>query len=76
MILALCDGGEVKEGYELLKQVLRQGLDPGHVVYAKLISGLCQIENYACMSKILHTMIERNHLSNILYIPGDYKGAV
>lgn len=65
LIQALCDGGEVSEGYELLKQVLRQGLDPGHDVYAKLISGFCQIGNYACMSEILHTMIAWNHLPNI-----------
>ncbi|KAL1188570.1 Pentatricopeptide repeat-containing protein [Cardamine amara subsp. amara] len=65
LIQALCDGGEVLESYELLKQGLKQGLDPGHDVYAKLISGFCQIGNYTCMSEILHTMIAWNHLPNI-----------
>lgn len=65
LIQALCDGGEVSEGYELLKKVLKQGLDPGHVVYAKLISGFCKIGNYACMSEILHTMIAWNHSPSI-----------
>ncbi|KAG2300160.1 hypothetical protein Bca4012_011755 [Brassica carinata] len=65
LIQALCDGGEVSEGYELLKKVLRQGLDPGHAVYARLISGFCEIGNYACMSEILHTMIAWNHLPSI-----------
>lgn len=65
LIQALCDGGEVSEGYELLKKVLRQGLDPGHGVYTKLISAFCEIGNYACMSEILHTMIAWNHLPSI-----------
>ncbi|KAG7555769.1 Pentatricopeptide repeat [Arabidopsis suecica] len=65
LIQALCDGGEVSEGYELLKQGLKQGLDPGHDVYAKLISGFCEIGNYVCMSEILHTMIAWNHFPSI-----------
>ncbi|XP_024011769.1 pentatricopeptide repeat-containing protein At5g18950 isoform X1 [Eutrema salsugineum] len=65
LIQALCEGGDVSEGYELLRKVLRQGLDPGHAVYAKLISGFCQIGNYACMSEILHTMIAWNHFPSI-----------
>lgn len=65
LIQALCDGGEVSEGYELLKQGLKQGLHPGHNVYAKLISVFFKIGNYACMSEILHTMIAWNHFPNI-----------
>ncbi|KAF8094556.1 hypothetical protein N665_0359s0001 [Sinapis alba] len=65
LIHALCDGGEVSEGYELLKKVLRQGLDPGHAVYARLVSSFCKIGNYACMSEILHTMIAWNHFPSI-----------
>ncbi|KAJ4908176.1 Pentatricopeptide repeat-containing protein [Raphanus sativus] len=52
----------VSEAYELLKKVLKQGLGPGHAVYAQLISGFCKIGNYACMSEILHTMIAWNQL--------------
>ncbi|CAN8255884.1 unnamed protein product [Cochlearia groenlandica] len=65
LIQALCDGGEVSEGYELMKKGLKQGLDPGYAVYAKLISGFCKVENYACMSEILHTMIASNHLPDL-----------
>ncbi|CAN6975239.1 hypothetical protein Bca4012_000699 [Brassica carinata] len=38
LIRALCEGGEVSQAYELLKKVLKQGLDPGHAVYPQLIS--------------------------------------
>ncbi|EOA22563.1 hypothetical protein CARUB_v10003224mg [Capsella rubella] len=65
LILALCDAGEVSEGYELLRQGLKQGLDPGHDVYGKLISGFCKIGKYSCMSEILHTMIAWNHFPSI-----------
>ncbi|KAG2333703.1 hypothetical protein Bca52824_004883 [Brassica carinata] len=65
LIQALCECGEVSEAYELLKKVLKQGLDPGHAVYAQLISGFCKVGNYACMSEILHTMIAWNHLPSV-----------
>uniref|UniRef100_A0A1J3HQS5 Pentatricopeptide repeat-containing protein n=1 Tax=Noccaea caerulescens TaxID=107243 RepID=A0A1J3HQS5_NOCCA len=65
LIQALCDGGEVSEGYELMKKVLKQGYDPGHVVYEKLISAFCKIENYASMSEILHTMIAWNRFPSL-----------
>ncbi|CAA7061934.1 unnamed protein product [Microthlaspi erraticum] len=65
LIQALCDSGEVSQGYELMKKVLRQGLDPGHFVYEKLISAFCKIEKYASMSEILHTMIAWKHFPSL-----------
>ncbi|KAL9279940.1 unnamed protein product [Arabidopsis thaliana] len=74
LIQALCDGGDVSEGYELLKQGLKQGLDPGQYVYAKLISGFCEIGNYACMSEVLHTMIAWNHFPSMYIYQKIIKG--
>ncbi|KAF8087966.1 hypothetical protein N665_0558s0017 [Sinapis alba] len=74
LIQALCNGGEVSQGYELLKKVLKQGHDPGHAVYAQLISGFCKIGNYASMSEILHTMIAWNHSPSVYTFQEVIKG--
>ncbi|KAJ4722325.1 Pentatricopeptide repeat-containing protein [Melia azedarach] len=60
LIQAFCKDGKVSRGYELLRQVLDDGLDPGNVAFNKLISGFCREKNYGRVSELLRTMVARN----------------
>ncbi|KAF5752320.1 pentatricopeptide repeat-containing protein [Tripterygium wilfordii] len=60
LIQACCCNDELLKGYELLRQVLEDGLDPGNVAFNKLISGFCKKNNLTAVSELLHTMIARN----------------
>ncbi|GAV72844.1 PPR domain-containing protein/PPR_2 domain-containing protein/PPR_3 domain-containing protein, partial [Cephalotus follicularis] len=60
LIRAFCDDGNVSKGYELFRQILEDGLDPGNVAFNKLINGFCKERNYGRVSELLHTMIAKN----------------
>ncbi|KAH0983037.1 hypothetical protein GBA52_010214 [Prunus armeniaca] len=52
----------VLEGYELLQQVLIDGLVPESAAFNKLISGFCKEKQYTRVSKLLHTLIAKNRV--------------
>ncbi|KAJ0034835.1 hypothetical protein Pint_24948 [Pistacia integerrima] len=60
LIQAFCNDGKLCKGYQLLRQVLEEGLEPGNVAFNKLISGFCKKRNYGRVSELLHTMVARN----------------
>ncbi|KAM2846080.1 hypothetical protein COP1_028449 [Malus domestica] len=60
LIQALCVDNNVLKGYELLRQVLVDGLVPGNAAFNKLISGFCKVKNYNRVSELLHIMISKN----------------
>ncbi|KAI5337946.1 PREDICTED: pentatricopeptide repeat-containing [Prunus dulcis] len=58
----------VLEGYELLRQVLIDGLVPESAAFNKLISGFCKEKQYTRVSKLLHTLIAKNRVpDNYMY---------
>ncbi|KAK6254628.1 hypothetical protein SCA6_015933 [Theobroma cacao] len=65
LIQAFCNDGNASKGYELLRQVLEDGLVPDNVVFNKLIAGFCKTRNYGRVSELLHTMIARNRALDI-----------
>ncbi|XP_034209833.1 pentatricopeptide repeat-containing protein At5g18950-like [Prunus dulcis] len=62
LIQAFCADNRVSEGYELLRQVLVNGLVPENAVFNKLISGFCKEKQYTRVSELLHTMIAKNRV--------------
>ncbi|KAM3755306.1 hypothetical protein ACB098_02G030900 [Castanea mollissima] len=60
LIRAFCEDNKVSKGYELLRQVLEDGLDPGNAAFNDLISGFCKERQYSKVSELLHTMIAKN----------------
>lgn len=60
LIQAFCNDGKVTEGYELLRQVLEDGLVPENTAFNKLISRFCEKKNFGRVSELLHTMVARN----------------
>lgn len=65
LIQAFCEDGKSSEGYELLQQVLEDGLEPGNVTFNKLIAAFCKERKYTRVSEILHRMIARNQTPDI-----------
>ncbi|KAG2727355.1 hypothetical protein I3760_01G153500 [Carya illinoinensis] len=65
LIQAFCDDGKVSKGYELLRQILEDGFDPGSATFNRLISGFCKERQYDNVSELLHTMIAKNHAPTI-----------
>lgn len=65
LIRAFCDDNQVSKGYELLRQVLEDGLDPGNAAFNRLISGFCKERKYTKVSELLHTMIAKNRAPDI-----------
>ncbi|XVF66352.1 hypothetical protein PTKIN_Ptkin10aG0028400 [Pterospermum kingtungense] len=57
LIQAFCNDGNASKGYELLQQILEDGLVPDTVAFHKLIAAFCKTRNYARVSELLHTMI-------------------
>lgn len=60
LIRVFCEDNKVSKGYELLRQVLEDGLDPGNAAFNELISRFCKERQYTKVSKLLHTMIAKN----------------
>ncbi|PQM38207.1 pentatricopeptide repeat-containing protein [Prunus yedoensis var. nudiflora] len=60
LIQAFCADNRVSEGYELLRQVLVNGLVPENAAFNTLISGFCKEKQYTRVSELLHTMIAKN----------------
>ncbi|CAN1844942.1 Pentatricopeptide repeat-containing protein At5g18950 [Linum perenne] len=60
LIEAFVKDGEVGKGYELLKQVLRDGLCPRNASFNKLISEFSKRGDYDIVSELLHAMIASN----------------
>ena len=60
LIRAFCEDNKVSKGYELLRQVLEDGLDPANAAFNELISGFCKERQYGKVSELLHTMIAKN----------------
>ncbi|XP_034209836.1 uncharacterized protein LOC117623092 [Prunus dulcis] len=66
--LKYCGSMWVLEGYELLRQVLIDGLVPESAAFNKLISGFCKEKQYTRVSKLLHTLIAKNRVpDNYMY---------
>ncbi|KAL1366966.1 hypothetical protein HN51_021014 [Arachis hypogaea] len=59
LVKALCVEGKVSKGYELLRQVLGNGLSPDNTVFNTLIRGFCKNGEYDRVSEILHIMIAK-----------------
>ncbi|KAE9599028.1 hypothetical protein Lal_00043869 [Lupinus albus] len=59
LIKAFCAENNVSKGYELLREVLDNGLCPDNSVFNVLIGGFCKERQYARVSELLHTMIEK-----------------
>lgn len=60
LIMAFCAENKVLKGYELLRELLDNGLHPDNVVFNALIRGFCKERRYARVSEILHIMIAKN----------------
>lgn len=61
LIRAFCDEKQVFRGYELLRQVLEDGLLPVEKAsFNKLISDFIKERNFGRVSELLHMMIETN----------------
>ncbi|KAK7245756.1 hypothetical protein RIF29_40605 [Crotalaria pallida] len=60
LIKAFCAENNVSKGYELLREVLDNGLCPDNLVFNALISGFCKERQYGRVSELLHIMIEKN----------------
>ncbi|KAM3707492.1 hypothetical protein ACJW31_02G028900 [Castanea mollissima] len=58
--VAFCEDNKVSKGYELLRQVLEDRLDPANAAFNELISGFCKERQYSKVSELLHTMIAKN----------------
>ncbi|XP_054806955.1 pentatricopeptide repeat-containing protein At5g18950-like [Prosopis cineraria] len=65
LIQAYCDDNKVSEGYQLLRQILEDGLCPDNVVFNTLISGFCKDEQHARVSELLHIMIAKGRSPDI-----------
>ncbi|EEF45424.1 pentatricopeptide repeat-containing protein, putative [Ricinus communis] len=52
--------GQVLKGYELLREVLENGLVPRNVAFNALISGFCEQRNFSRVSELLHIIIAKN----------------
>lgn len=59
LIMAFCAEYKVLKGYELLKELLENGLCPDNVVFNELIRGFCKEGQYDRVSEILHIMIAK-----------------
>ncbi|XP_061347912.1 pentatricopeptide repeat-containing protein At5g18950 [Gastrolobium bilobum] len=59
LIKAFCAENNFVKGYELLGQVLENGLCPDKTVFNVLITGFCKEGQYARVSEILHIMIAK-----------------
>ncbi|KAK7348978.1 hypothetical protein VNO80_23780 [Phaseolus coccineus] len=59
LIMAFCAENKVLKGYELLRELLENGLHPDNVVFTALIRGFCKERQYARVSEILHIMIAK-----------------
>ncbi|KAJ9182021.1 hypothetical protein P3X46_006058 [Hevea brasiliensis] len=60
LIRAFCYDGKFMKGYQLLRQVLEEGLVPRNIAFNALISGFCKLRNFVRVSELLHTMIAKN----------------
>ncbi|XVE81983.1 hypothetical protein DITRI_Ditri15bG0110500 [Diplodiscus trichospermus] len=65
LIQAFCNDGEASKGYELLQQLLEDGLVPDTVAFHRLIAAFCKTRNYGRVSELLHTMIATNRAPDI-----------
>ncbi|XP_022761187.1 pentatricopeptide repeat-containing protein At5g18950 [Durio zibethinus] len=65
LIQAFCNDGEASKGYDLLRQILEDGLVPDTVAFHKLIAAFCKTRNYGRVSELLHTMIATNRAPDI-----------
>ncbi|XP_014520618.1 pentatricopeptide repeat-containing protein At5g18950 [Vigna radiata var. radiata] len=65
MIMAFCAENKALKGYELLRELLENGLLPDNVVFNALIRGFCKERQYARVSEILHIMIAKQCNPNI-----------
>ncbi|KAJ1428803.1 Tetratricopeptide-like helical domain superfamily [Sesbania bispinosa] len=59
LIKAFCAENKVFKGYELLREVLENGLCPDNTVFNSLITGFCKERQYTRVSEILHIMISK-----------------
>ncbi|KAH1087118.1 hypothetical protein GYH30_018588 [Glycine max] len=59
LIMVFCAEYKVLKGYELLKELLENGLCPDNVVFNELIRGFCKEGQYDRVSEILHIMIAK-----------------
>ncbi|KAL4312284.1 hypothetical protein GQ457_01G021990 [Hibiscus cannabinus] len=57
LIQAFCIDGKPSKGFELIQQILVDGLVPDTVAFQKLIASFCKINDYNRVSELLHTMI-------------------
>ncbi|MED6177150.1 hypothetical protein PIB30_095236 [Stylosanthes scabra] len=69
LVKALCVEGKASKGYELLRQVLGNGLCPDNTVFNTLIRGFCKNGDYHRVSELLHVMIANkgNHPDMFTY---------
>lgn len=65
LIQAFCNDGKASKGYELLLQILEEGLVPDSVVFQKLIAAFCKTRDYARLSELLHTMIATDYAPDV-----------
>ncbi|XWS18965.1 hypothetical protein CRYUN_Cryun32bG0090300 [Craigia yunnanensis] len=65
LIQAFCNDGKASKGYELLQQILEDGLVPDTVAFHKMIAAFCKTRTYVRVSELLHTMIATNRAPDI-----------
>lgn len=74
LIQAFCDENKASKGYELLRQVLEDGLDPGNAAFNRLISEFSKKRKYTEVSELLHTMIAKDRTPDIFTYQEVIKG--
>ncbi|KAE8690497.1 Tetratricopeptide repeat-like superfamily protein [Hibiscus syriacus] len=65
LIQAFCIDGKASKGFELLQQILVDGLVPDTAAFRKLIAAFCKTNNYGRVSQLLHTMIATGRAPDI-----------
>ncbi|KNA06711.1 hypothetical protein SOVF_178480 [Spinacia oleracea] len=61
LIQACCIDNNAEGGYELLRQIRKDGVVPDTVALKRLISGFSMDGKYDRVSELLHLMVETNH---------------
>jgi len=64
--MTFCAENKVLKGYELLRELLENGLHPDNVVFNALIRGLCKERQYVRVSEMLHIMPSNAILISLL----------